>query len=240
MGKGKTIKWLKKVKIEDSEEKPQNFENGSCMAYGTEVCTQIFKSGETITDSNSILSNGDNVNIPTITDEYDFPQDDERMLNRLLFLSEYLNGKHKPYPDVSEQEFEDMKWETINETYCLITVDLPRKKAELVRKYFRRLDTTYAKQDGTYYSKVSKGELAKEVIEDLIEIYPWHETDDVKVNVNWSGFRKSEEDEYRTAQAIPSEKSGDFSHGLYGDNLKYAIGNLSKSVEKLNEILSGK
>ncbi len=183
-------------------------------------------------------TNGANVNTPTITDKYDFPGDDERMLNRLLFLSDYLNGKYKPHSDVSEQEFEDMKWETINETYCLVTVDLPRKNAELIRKYFRRLDTTYAKQDGTYYSKVTKGALAKEVIDDLIESYPWNEADKIKTTVVMDGIYKRSNN---MVKSNPCEiKSPDEIFNSDEHTIKDAISNLSKSVEKLNEILLGK
>ena len=183
--------------------------------------------------------NNGNVNIPIITDEYDFPEDDEKMLNRLLFLSDYLNGKYKPSSNISEQEFEDMKWETANETYCLITIDLPRKKAEVVRKYFRRLDTTYARRDGTYYSKVLKGELAKEVIDDLIEVYPWYEEHKPKIKVEWDKFRKSNTNEINISPGVhfPPANTDDY---VYKDRIKYAIGNLGRSVEKLNEILAGK
>ena len=187
----------------------------------------------------SIINDG-SVNIPIITDDDVIPEGESSMLSRLIYLSDFLNEKYKASLFLKEEEWENMKWETINETYCLITVDLPRKQAELIRKYFRRLDTTYVKNDGTYYSKITKGDLAKEIIEDLIQIYPWNDLDKDRVRINWEEFRKPEEDEYRTAQANHSEKAGDINSGVYGDKLKYAIGNLSKSVEKLNEILSGK
>jgi hypothetical protein len=183
-------------------------------------------SGEGNVSLKNDSSGSDMVNIPVITDEDDLPEGDERMLNRLLFLCDYLNGKYRP-SNVSDQEFEDMKWETINETYCLITVDLPRSKAEVVRKFFRRLDTTYAKQDGTYYSKVTKGQLAKEIIEDLIEVYPWNEAPT-------PGYIRV--DTFSEESYLYKAKND----RLLGDKLKYAIGNLGRSVENLNEILSGK
>jgi hypothetical protein len=191
-------------------------------------------------EPNSSIINDGNVNIPIITDDDVIPEGESSMLSRLIYLSDFLNEKYKASLFLKEEEWENMKWETINETYCLITVDLPRKQAELIRKYFRRLDTTYVKNDGTYYSKITKGDLAKEIIEDLIQIYPWNDLDKDRVRINWEEFRKPDEDEHRTAQANPSEKAGDINSGVYGDKLKYAIGNLSKSVEKLNEILSGK
>jgi len=186
-------------------------------------------------------TNGGNVNIPIITNDEEMPEDESSILSRLLYLSAFLNEQHKVSSYLSPEEFENMKWETINETYCLITVDLPRKQAELIRKYFRRLDTTYVKQDGTYYSKVTKGNVAEEVIKELIEVYPWNDSNEDKVRVNWDDFRKINTNQINT---VTSENNPVFPpenvDSAYGEKLKYAIGNLSKSVEKLNEILSGK
>lgn len=171
------------------------------------------------------LIKGDKVNIPIITDDSEFVEAEGSMLNRLVYLSDFLNNKYKVSSYLNEEEWENMKWETINETYCLVTVDLPRKQAEVIRKFFRRLDTTYVKKDGTYYSVVVDGALAEDIIDELIDAYPWSEVDKDRVKVNLSSEAKKE---------APNDV------GVYSDKLKYAIGNLCKSVEKLNEILSGK
>ena len=181
---------------------------------------------------------GGDVNVPILTHDEEMPEDEEKMLNRLLYLSDFLNKKHddgyKTPTFLNQDELDNIKWETINETYCFITVDLPRNKAEIVRNYFRNLDVKYRKKDGTTYTKVVDGKLAKEIIEDLICAYPWHEVDDNKIPVNWDGVRKEDSaDNQRVFKQEPEDNA-------YGEKLKYAIGNLSKSVEKLNEILSSK
>jgi hypothetical protein len=130
----------------------------------------------------SNINGGKVTNIPIITDGEDLPEDEGSMLNRLLYLSEFLNRKSSSIPSYSHEEWEDIKWETINETYCLITIDLPRHKAEIVKRYLPgRLITNYVAKDGTYYSKVTKGNVARGVILDLIKVYPWDNPDLVKV-----------------------------------------------------------
>lgn len=255
---GKIKKGFKKVKAGDSEGKQENIKDGDSLkkneefdgtfsnpfsdretCYITSQSTHPYISSaldERITfqyvpDKDS-TSNGDNINIPIKTDEEVIPGDEDSMLERLLYLSHFLNTKYKPSLCLKEEEWENMKWETINETYCLITVDLPRKHAELIRRYFRRLDTTYVKNDGTYYSKVTKGDLAKEVIENLIEVYPWEEMDKDRVKVNCSSEVSYKPTDESDSQIV--------FRGEPEDNLKHAIGNLCNSVNKLYGILSGK
>ena len=171
------------------------------------------------------------------------------MLNRLRYLSDFLNDKFDAKHYLTEEQWEDMKWETINETYCLITVDLPRRKAEVVRRYFRKLDITRVRKDNTYYSTVVDGKAAKGVIDELIDVYPWDEVDKDSVKVNLEGFRKAE---FKTGHdnehfgpkdklsiclgSIPKVDQDLVSR----EQLKDTIGTLSKAVEKLNEILGGK
>lgn len=158
-----------------------------------------------------------------------FIPEEGEILNKLMFLADYLKGKHKPNEGVEEQVFEDMKWETINEVYCIITIGLPRVKAELIRKYFRRLDTTYSKKDGTYYSKVTEGKLAKEIIDDLICAYPWNDSGIGEPVV----AEKPKNPKVGSLEVpVKPKKSND-------DELKITIEKLSKSIDKLNDILLG-
>jgi len=181
----------------------------------------------------AFVGNDGNSNIPIITNDEEMPEDEGSMLSRLKYLSDFLNDKYNTSKHVTPESWEDMKWEAINETYCLITVDLPRRKSEIVRKYFRRLNTTYVKHDGTYYSKVTKGDVAKDIIDELIEVYPWDELHEHKEVSNANEIKINPGVHF-------SPDKGGFLPAGYVDNLKDAIGSLSKSVDKLNEILSSK
>ncbi len=68
---------------------------------------------------------------------------------------------------------EDELWLVINGYYCQLSYGKPREKAEIIRAYFRKLDQVFKRKDGTLYSKVVSPEVAKEIIEELIEVYPW-------------------------------------------------------------------
>jgi len=104
------------------------------------------------------------------------------MLSELLNLSEWIMN---PCLNTGEESAEAEKWECINNVYCAVSWGRDREKAEIIRRYFKRLDTTYVRKDGTYYSVVTEGNLAKKVINDLIEVYPW---DNLSV---LDGYRKN-------------------------------------------------
>jgi hypothetical protein len=111
---------------------------------------------------------------------------EEEMLNELLKLSDWLlMPRLNERPNTLGAAAENDMWECINNVYCAVSWGRDREKAEIIRRYFKRLDTTYVRKDGTYYSVVTEGNLAKKVINDLIEVYPW---DNLSV---LDGYRKN-------------------------------------------------
>jgi hypothetical protein len=90
--------------------------------------------------------------------------DEPQMRDFLIALHGKIRSK-----DLSEDE----KWESINGAYCQLSVGKERRKAEVLRIYFRKLDTVFRRKDGTVYSKVISADEAQDIIEELIEVYPW-------------------------------------------------------------------
>jgi len=141
------------------------------------------------------------------------------MLSELLNLSEWIMT---PCLNTGEQSAEAEKWECINNVYCALSWGRDREKAEIIRRYFRRLDTTYTRKDGTYYSVVTEGNLAKKVINDLIEAYPW---DNLSV---LDGYRKNNPKEpvKPKVKAEPKQKP---------NSLAEAVDELLEAVKKVKD-----
>lgn len=90
-------------------------------------------------------------------------ENEAEMREALQSLLNFISGN---IPD-------NLKWQMTNGIYCRLTCGKPREKSEVIRTYFRKIDQVFKRKDGTIYSKVVSPEEAKEIIEELIEVYPW-------------------------------------------------------------------
>jgi hypothetical protein len=137
------------------------------------------------------------------TDIIEIYHDEELMRDALQQMLAFISN-----PAIYEND----KWSCINNHYCTLSYGKPREKAEVLRRYFRKLDVIYKRKDGTHYSVLVSPAEAKDIIEELIEVYPWD---------------KPIKQVQKEPEVKPIQKEG----------LKEAINQLCDVVEKIRQVV---
>jgi hypothetical protein len=128
----------------------------------------------------------------------------EEVKDRLLGLKDFLVAEDK-----QSRKFDDEKWSMINNLYCELTFNKPRKYAELVKVYFKMFERIAQKGDG-YVSFVINnfGTFSiSEFIDDFIGQIPKHPecmTFDTLVNVDdaLSRFYRNEYEKLQQSEML--------------------------------------